>query len=141
LATHRSVRKERLEAEIEYKETDPAERLAFLKKTLGSEFQLSATSFASQKYLGIILCTTLPPAGRGGLSEPQYRYRGALNAPIILIFITGQAQRSMLVGELSLMGLPGETMRPLVPSKGLLINLIAAWKTISRQGVGSQCYF
>jgi hypothetical protein len=30
----------------------------------------------SQEYLGIILCATLPPAGRGGLSEPQYRYRG-----------------------------------------------------------------
>jgi hypothetical protein len=63
-----------------------------------------------------------------------------LNAPIILIVITGQAQRSMQVGELNLMGLPGETMRGMVPSKGLLINLIAAWKTASRQGVGSQCY-
>jgi hypothetical protein len=56
------------------------------------------------------------------------------------VFIAGQAQRSMLVGELNLMGLPGETMRRMVRSKWLLINLIAAWKTASRQGVGSQCH-
>jgi hypothetical protein len=52
------------------------------------------------------------------------------------IFITGQAHRSMLVGELSLMGLPGETMRRMVPSKWLLINLIAAWKTPPTRGLG-----
>jgi hypothetical protein len=56
------------------------------------------------------------------------------------ISIAGQAQRSVPVGELNLMGLPGETMRRMVPSRWLLINLIAAWKTASRQGVGSQCY-
>jgi hypothetical protein len=40
------------------------------------------------------------------------------------------------------MGLPGETMRRMVPSKGLLINLIAAWKTASRQGgVGGAVLF
>jgi hypothetical protein len=50
------------------------------------------------------------------------------------VFIGGQAQRSMLIGELNLMGLPGETMKRMVPSKWLLINLIAAWKTASRQG-------
>jgi hypothetical protein len=32
------------------------------------------------------------PLSGGGLSEPQYRYRGGLNAPIILTVITGQAQ-------------------------------------------------
>jgi hypothetical protein len=31
-----------------------------------------------------------------------------LNAPIILIVITGQAQKSMLVGALHLLGLAGE---------------------------------
>jgi hypothetical protein len=30
----------------------------------------------SQKYAGIILCTTLPPAGRVGLLEPQSGHRG-----------------------------------------------------------------
>jgi hypothetical protein len=54
--------------------------------------------------------------------------------PMAPIFIAVQARRSMLVGELNLMGLPGETIRRMVPSKGLLINLIAAWKTASRQG-------
>jgi hypothetical protein len=102
-------------------------------------FQQPAT-IVSQKYLGIILYTTLPLPG-GGLSEPQFRYRGGLNAPIILIVITGQAQRSMLVGELNLMGLPGETMRRTVPSKWLLINLIAAWETASRQGGGVAVLF
>jgi hypothetical protein len=33
--------------------------------------------------------------------------------------------------RVSLPGLPGDTMRRMVPSKWLLINLIAAWKTIS----------
>jgi ABC-type molybdate transport system ATPase subunit len=42
----------------------------------------------------------------------------------------------MLVGELNPMGLPGETMRRMVPSKWLRTNLIAAWKTASRQGGG-----
>jgi hypothetical protein len=57
------------------------------------------------------------------------------------VFIAGEAQRSMLVGELNLMGLPGETMRRMVPSKWLLINLIAAWKTASRQGGGVAVLF
>jgi hypothetical protein len=60
--------------------------------------------------------------------------------PVTPISIAGQAQRSVPVGELNLMGPPGETMRRMVPSKWLLINLIAALKTASRQGVGSQCY-
>jgi hypothetical protein len=38
--------------------------------------------------------------------------------PMAPVFIGGQAQKSMLVGELNLMGLPGETMRRMVPSKG-----------------------
>jgi hypothetical protein len=46
----------------------------------------------------------------------------------------------MLVGEINLMGLPGETMRRKVPFKWLWTNLIAAWKTASRQGLGRQCY-
>jgi hypothetical protein len=60
--------------------------------------------------------------------------------PMAPVFIAGQAQRSMLVGELNLTGLPGETVRRMVPSKWLLINLIAAWKTASRQGAASHCY-
>jgi hypothetical protein len=47
----------------------------------------------------------------------------------------------MLVGELNLMGLPDETMRRMVPSKWLLINLIAAWKTASRQRGGVAVLF
>jgi hypothetical protein len=58
--------------------------------------------------------------------------------PVAPTFVTVQAQRSMLVGKLNHMGLPGETMRRMVPSKWPLINLIAAGKTTSRQGVGSQ---
>jgi hypothetical protein len=75
LATHRSIRKEKLEAEIEDKETDSEERLAAFSKTPGSEFPLSAISVASQEYFGIILCATLP-LPEGGLSEVKYRYRG-----------------------------------------------------------------
>jgi hypothetical protein len=56
--------------------------------------------------------------------------------PATPVFIAGQAKRSMLVGGLNLMGLPGETIRRMVPSKGLLINVIAAWKTASRRGGG-----
>jgi hypothetical protein len=80
-----------------------------------------------------------PPLWGGGLSEPQYGFMGGLNAPIILIVITGQAQRSMLVGELNLLGLPGETMRRMVPFKWIWTNLIAAWETTSPQGAGSRC--
>jgi hypothetical protein len=36
-------------------------------------------------------------------------------------------------------GLPGETVRRMVPFKWLRTNLFAAWKTNSRQGVGSHC--
>jgi hypothetical protein len=54
--------------------------------------------------------------------------------PVAPTFKAGQAQRSMVAGELNLMGLPGEAMRRMVPSKRRLINLIAAWKTASRQG-------
>jgi hypothetical protein len=54
--------------------------------------------------------------------------------PMAPIFIVGQAQRRTLVGELNLMGLAGETMRRMVPSKWRWTNLIAAWKTASRQG-------
>jgi hypothetical protein len=92
-------------------------------------------SVASQKYLGIIFCATLPPVGRRSL-RAAISLKGVLNAPMFLIVITGQAQRSMLGGELNLMGLPGETTRRMAPSKWLLINLIAAWKTTSRQGGG-----
>jgi hypothetical protein len=42
----------------------------------------------------------------------------------------------MPVGALHLLGLPGKTMRRMVPSKWLLIKLIAAWKTTSRKGGG-----
>jgi hypothetical protein len=38
----------------------------------------------------------------------------------------------MLVGELNLMGLPREKMNRMVPSKWLLIYVLAAWKTASR---------
>jgi hypothetical protein len=57
-----------------------------------------------------------------------------------LKFIAGQAQRSMLIGGLNLMGVPGETMRRMREGlKPLPYSLlIAAWKTASRQGVGSQ---
>ena len=51
-----------------------------------------------------------------------------MNAPIILIVIAGQAQRSMPVGALHPLGLPGESMRRMVPFKWLRTNLIAAWK-------------
>jgi hypothetical protein len=51
-----------------------------------------------------------------------------LNAPIILIVIAGQAQKSVPAGALHLLGLPGETMRRKVPFKWLRMNLIAAWK-------------
>jgi ABC-type transporter Mla maintaining outer membrane lipid asymmetry ATPase subunit MlaF len=56
-------------------------------------------------------------------------------------FTARQTQKSMLVGEPNLMGLPGETMRRMVPSKWLLINLVAAWKTASRQGGGVAVLF
>jgi hypothetical protein len=42
----------------------------------------------------------------------------------------------MLVGEFNLMGLPGETMRRMVPFKELWRKLIAAWKTTSPHEVG-----
>jgi hypothetical protein len=38
--------------------------------------------------------------------------------PMAPVFKGGQAQRSVLVGDLNLMGLPGRTMRRMVPSKG-----------------------
>jgi hypothetical protein len=98
------------------------------------------TSILSQIFFEIVvLCAALTLPG-GGLSEPQYRCMGGLNAPMILIVIAGQAQKSMPVGELNLLGLPGETMRRMVPFNWLRTTLIAAWKTAPRQGVGSQCY-
>jgi hypothetical protein len=69
------------------------------------------------------------PEHPGGLLPgPQYCFRCVLNAPIILIVITEQAQKSMPVGELNLLGLPAETMRRKVPFKWLRTTLIAAWK-------------
>jgi hypothetical protein len=54
--------------------------------------------------------------------------------PMAPIFVTGRAQKSMLVEELNLMGLPGETMRRKVPFKGRWSKLVAAWKTTSPWG-------
>jgi hypothetical protein len=52
--------------------------------------------------------STQPERPGGLLSGPQYCFRCVLNAPIILIVITGQAQKSVLVGALHLLGLAGE---------------------------------
>jgi hypothetical protein len=93
----------------------------------------------SQKYLGIILCATLPPVGTRSL-RAAISLQGRFERPHDPNSFTGQAHRSMLVGELNLTGLPGEAVRRMVPSKWHLIHLIAAWKTASRQGVGPQCY-
>jgi hypothetical protein len=60
-----------------------------------------------------------------------------LNAPITLIIITGQAQKSVPVGALHLLGLPGETMSRMVPFKRLWTNLIAAWKNTPEGHPGS----
>jgi hypothetical protein len=73
--------------------------------------------------------------------QRHLRFSILKGTPVAPIFKAGQAQRSMLVGELNPMGLPGETMRRMVPSKRLLINLIAAWKTASRQGGGVAVLF
>jgi hypothetical protein len=57
------------------------------------------------------------------------------------IFKAGQAQRGMLIGEFNLTGLPEETMRRMVPSKWLLINLNVALKpAFSQGGARSQRY-
>jgi hypothetical protein len=51
----------------------------------------------------------MQPEHPGGLlAGPQYCLRCVLNAPIILIFITGQAQKIMPIGALHPLGLPGE---------------------------------
>jgi hypothetical protein len=47
---------------------------------------------------------------------------------MILIGIAGQAQKSVPVGALHLLGLPVATIRRKVPFKWLRTNLIAAWK-------------
>jgi hypothetical protein len=89
---------------------------------------------------------SLAGAPQGGvLSGPQYRYSGLLrghgglfqneetkrgrerdpHGPDIHSRSGTEERASRRVNPL---GLPGETMRRMVPSKWLLINLIAAWK-------------
>jgi hypothetical protein len=91
---------------------------------------------------------TLQPRG-GGLSEPQYRYSGfrmgrgrffqntetKKSLPDYQLLVMDEIPQARGVGG----GLAAETMRRIVPSKWLLIHLIAAQKTASRQGVRSQC--
>jgi hypothetical protein len=55
--------------------------------------------------------STQPERPGGLLAGPQYGLTCVLNAPVILIVITGQAQKSMLVGALHLVGLPGDKYR------------------------------
>jgi hypothetical protein len=93
----------------------------------------------SQKYHGIMLCATLPPVGRRSL-RAAISLQGQFERPHHLnsFHRTGTEEHATRRGNL--MGLPSETMRRMVPSKWLLIHLIAAWKNASRQGPGSQCY-
>jgi hypothetical protein len=68
---------------------------------------------------------------RAAISPQPHRQR-----PHNVNKIAGWAQKGKRVGELNLMGLPGESMRRKVPFKALWRKLIAAWKTTSPHEVG-----